>query len=149
MKDLGDTRIFEHLLVSLQLLVEGDAVNLFDGRGPRFVQLTIVALELHFFHDLINFSLGQRFDPLRGAQVFDEQLELRARLAARVPESVPAENTTLALFLAEGADHTLAIRPEGNFHTAVGKLRPALASEAFRMRPAGRPLPMDAHGDGV
>ena len=131
------------------MLVEGDAVNLFDGRGPRFVQLTIVALGQYVLQELINFSLGQRFDPLRGAQVFDEQLELRARLAARVPESVHAENTTLALFLAEGADHTLAIRPEGNFHTAVGKLRPALASEAFRMRPAGRPLPMDAHGDAL
>ena len=131
------------------MLVEGDTQGLFDGRGPHLVQLTIVALDLQFFHDLINFSLGQRFDPLRGAQVFDEQLELRARLAARVPESVHAENTTLALFLAEGADHTLAIRPEGNFHTAVGKLRPALASEAFRMRPAGRRLPRDAHGDAL
>ena len=98
---------------------------------------------------MINFSLGQRFDPLRGGQVFDEQPELLASLAARVPESVHAENTTLALFIAEGTDHTLAIRPEGNFHTAVGKLRPALASEAFRMRPAGRPLPMDAHGDAL
>ncbi len=82
------------------MLVEGDAVNLFDGRGPHFVQLTIVALDLHFFHDLINFSLGQRFDPHRGGQVFDEQLERRARLAARVPESVLAENTALALFVA-------------------------------------------------
>ena len=100
MKDLGDTRIFEHLLVSLQLLVEGDAVGLFDGRGPRFVQLTIVALGQYVLQELINFSLGQRFDPFRVEHVFDEQLELRARLAARVPESVHAENTTLALFVA-------------------------------------------------
>ena len=82
------------------MLVEGDAVNLFDGRGPRFVQLTIVALGQYVLQELINFSLGQRFDPLRGGQVFDEQPELRASLAARVPESVHAENTTLALFVA-------------------------------------------------
>ena len=81
------------------MLVEGDTQGLFDGRGPHLVQLTIVALDLQFFHDLINFSLGQRFDPFRVEHVFDEQLELRARLAARVPESVHAE-TTLALFVA-------------------------------------------------
>jgi len=81
------------------LLVEGDSVGLFDGRGPRFVQLTIVALDLYFFHDLINFSLGQRFDPFRVEHVFDEQLELRPRLAARVPESVLAKQS-LALFVA-------------------------------------------------
>ncbi len=81
------------------MLVEGDAVNLFDGRGPHFVQLTIVALGQYVLQELINFSLGQRFDPFRVEHVFDEQLELRARLAARVPESIHAE-TTLALFVA-------------------------------------------------